>query len=138
MGGMEILVDGAPVKLSDKLVYKGMMFSDVPNLALAFGYINASWTLKCDLTARAVCRLLKHMDRRDLSYCVPRQGDPNIGREPMLNFTSGYVRRAEGVLPHQGARAPWRVHQNYLLDMLVMRFGRVDDGVLEFAKGSRK
>jgi cation diffusion facilitator CzcD-associated flavoprotein CzcO len=138
MGGMEILVDGVPVKLAEKLVYKGMMFSDVPNLALAFGYINASWTLKCDLTARAVCRLLKHMDRRGLAYCTPRQGDPDIGREPMLNFTSGYVRRAEGVLPHQGSRAPWRVHQNYLLDMLVMRFGRVEDGILEFAKGSKR
>jgi cation diffusion facilitator CzcD-associated flavoprotein CzcO len=135
MGGMEVIVDGVRADLADKLVYKGMMFSGVPNLALAFGYINASWTLKSDLTARAVCRLLNHMDQYGYAFCTPRQADPNIGRHPMLNFTSGYVRRAEGVLPHQGSKAPWRVHQNYLLDMLVMRFGRVEDGVLEFAKG---
>ncbi|HEX4505644.1 MAG TPA: NAD(P)/FAD-dependent oxidoreductase [Alphaproteobacteria bacterium] len=138
MGGMEVTVDGAKSNLADKLVYKGMMFNDVPNLTLAFGYINASWTLKCDLTARAVCRLLKHMDRQGYAFCMPRVGSSDIGREPMLNFTSGYVRRAEGVLPHQGTRAPWRVHQNYLLDMLVMRFGLVEDGVLEFAKGPRQ
>ena len=75
------------------------------------------------------------MDRRGYGICTPRRADTDMGLEPMLNFTSGYVRRAEGVLPHQGSRAPWRVHQNYLLDMLVMRFGRVEDGVLEFAKG---
>lgn len=132
MGGMEVVVDGIRADLAEKMVYKGMMFSDVPNLALAFGYINASWTLKCDLTARAVCRLLKHMDRHGHAFCMPRQGKTAIARQPMLNFTSGYVRRAEGVLPHQGSKAPWRVHQNYLLDMLVMRFGRVEDGVLEF------
>ena len=138
MGGMEVVVDGVRANLADKLVYKGMMFSDVPNLAIAFGYINASWTLKCDLTARAVCRLLNHMDRHGYAFCMPRVSGSDIGRDPMLNFTSGYVRRAEGVLPHQGSRAPWRVHQNYLLDMLVMRFGRVEDGVLEFAKGPRQ
>jgi len=132
MGGMEVVVDGVRAELAQKMVYKGMMFGDVPNLALAFGYINASWTLKCDLTARAVCRLLKHMDRHGYAFCTPRQGKAAIARQPMLNFTSGYVRRAEGVLPHQGSKAPWRVHQNYLLDMLVMRFGRVEDGVLEF------
>jgi cation diffusion facilitator CzcD-associated flavoprotein CzcO len=135
MGGMEVVVDGVRAELAEKLVYKGMMFSDVPNLALAFGYINASWTLKCDLTARAVCRLLKFMARRGYTSCTPRQTGPDFTRQPMLNFTSGYVRRAEGVLPHQGSKAPWRVRQNYLLDMLAMRFGRVDDGVLEFAKG---
>jgi len=132
MGGMDVLVDGVRADLSKNLVYKGMMFSDVPNLALAFGYINASWTLKCDLTARAVCRLLKYMDRHGYAACTPRLGNAAIARQPMLNFSSGYVRRAEGVLPHQGSKAPWRVHQNYLLDMLVMRFGRIEDGVLEF------
>jgi cation diffusion facilitator CzcD-associated flavoprotein CzcO len=132
MGGMEVVVDGVRADLAQKMVYKGMMLSDVPNLALAFGYINASWTLKCDLTARAVCRLLNYMDRHGHAFCMPRQGETTIARQPMLNFTSGYVRRAEGVLPHQGSKAPWLVHQNYLLDMLVMRFGRVEDGVLGF------
>jgi len=138
MGGMELVVDGVRANLAEKLVYKGMMVSDVPNLALAFGYINASWTLKCDLTARAVCRLLKFMARRGYTSCMPRLNGLDVERQPMLNFTSGYVRRAESVLPHQGSRAPWRVHQNYLLDMMVMRFGRVEDGVLEFAKGPQQ
>ena len=132
MGGMEIAVDGVRVEPATRMVYKGMMFSDVPNLALAFGYINASWTLKCDLTARSVCRLLKYMDRHGYAFCTPRRRDPEISRRPMLDFSSGYVRRAEGILPHQGSQAPWRVHQNYLLDMMVMRFGRIEDGVLEF------
>ena len=132
MGGMAVVVDGVRADLATKMVYKGMMFSDVPNLALAFGYINASWTLKCDLTARAVCRLLNHMARRGFTICTPRLRDPAVTEEPMLNFSSGYVRRAVGVLPHQGSKAPWRVHQNYLLDMLTMRFGRIEDGVLEF------
>jgi len=138
MGGMEIVVDGKRADLADALVYKGMMFSDIPNLALAFGYINASWTLKCDLTARTVCRLLGHMDRHGYSSCVPRLRDTSIGREPMLDFTSGYVRRAIGVLPLQGTKAPWRVHHNYLLDMLSHRFGPVEDGVLEFGNRGTK
>jgi cation diffusion facilitator CzcD-associated flavoprotein CzcO len=134
-GGMEITVDGVRADLADRLVYKGMMLSDVPNLALAFGYINASWTLKCDLTARTVCRLLNHMQRRGYVSCTPRLRDPKIGREPLLNFTSGYVRRAEAVLPRQGSKAPWRVYQNYLLDMLALRYGAIEDGVLEFRGG---
>jgi cation diffusion facilitator CzcD-associated flavoprotein CzcO len=133
LGGTEIVVDGAPINLAEKLVYKGMMANDVPNLALAFGYINASWTLRCDLTARAVCRLLKHMDRRSYARCTPRLTDTAVTKKPLLDFSSGYVRRAEGVLPKQGSKAPWRVHQNYLLDMLAMRYGRIEDGVLEFA-----
>ncbi len=135
-GGMDVVVDGVCADLSQKLVYKGMMLSDVPNLALAFGYINASWTLKCDLTARTVCRLLNHMARRGYVSCTPRRRDPAIADEPLLNFTSGYVRRAEGVLPRQGTKTPWKVHQNYLLDMLTLRFGRIEDGVLEFARAA--
>ena len=135
-GGMEITIDGVRANLADRLVYKGMMLSDVPNLALAFGYINASWTLKADLTARSVCRLLNHMARRGYTTCTPRLRDPTLKREPLLNFTSGYVRRADAVLPRQGSRAPWRVYQNYLLDMLALKFGKIEDGVLEF-RGDR-
>ena len=113
------------------MVYKGMMLSDVPNLALCFGYVNASWTLKADLTAEYVCRLLRHMDRRGATIVVPRR-DPSVGILPFLSFTSGYVQRASGVLPKQGTRRPWQVHQNYFMDMLALRFGRIDDGVLRF------
>jgi cation diffusion facilitator CzcD-associated flavoprotein CzcO len=136
MGGMEIVVDGAPFDPADRLVYKGMMLSGVPNLALAFGYINASWTLRCDLTARTLCRLLRHMDRRGYAMCAPRHPGSRTSSRPLLNFTSGYVRRAEGVLPRQGLRPPWRVHQNHLFDMMALRFGPIEDGVLEFEAAS--
>jgi len=135
-GGMDILVDGVRAELAEKTVYKGMMLSDVPNLALAFGYINASWTLKCDLTARAVCRLLTHMERCGYASCTPRLRDSSVTKKPLLNFTSGYVRRAQAVLPHQGSKGPWRVRQNYLLDLISHRIGPIEDGALEFAAGS--
>jgi cation diffusion facilitator CzcD-associated flavoprotein CzcO len=134
LGGMALSVDGAPVNVADKLSYMGMMLSDVPNLAVSFGYTNASWTLKCDLTSRYVCRLLNHMDRHGLAFCEPRLPDAEIERQPMLDFSSGYVSRAEGSLPHQGPEAPWRVHQNYLRDLKAMRFQRLDDGVIAFGK----
>ena len=94
ISGMQLVVDGAPVDLPKTLVYKGMMFSDVPNLAFAIGYTNASWTLKCDLTSEYVCRLLNHMDRHGYAVCTPRVNDPDIGEEAVIDFTSGYVRRA--------------------------------------------
>jgi monooxygenase len=134
MSGMELFVDGAPVKLPRTLVYKGMMYSDVPNLAFAIGYTNASWTLKCDLTARYVCRLLKHMERRGYDWCAPRRRDLSLKEEPIVNFTSGYVRRALDTLPRQGSRRPWRLYQNYALDLLTLRHGSLEDGTLEFGR----
>jgi len=136
MGGAEILVDGVPAKFHEKLVYKGAMFSGIPNLALAFGYTNNSWTLRCDLTARFVCRLLKYMDSRRFSVCVPNHPDPSINPEPLLDFSSGYVRRADGVLPRQGQKAPWRVPQNYVKDLAAFTFGSVNDGTMSFLRTS--
>lgn len=133
MGGMEMLVDGAPVRLADKLIYKGMMLSDVPNLAFAFGYTNASWTLKCDLSAQYLCRLLQHMDRKGIASCTPRRRDASVQSLPMAPLRSGYLRRAKGRVPHQGSKAPWRLHQNYLLDLALTRYTRIDDGVMMFA-----
>ena len=130
--GMQLVVDGALVNLPKTLVYKGMMFSDVPNLAFAVGYTNASWTLKCDLTSEYVCRLLNHMDRKGYAACAPRVNDPDIEEEPVIDFTSGYVVRALPTLPRQGSKTPWRLHQNYMKDLSMMRYGRVDDGVMEF------
>jgi monooxygenase len=132
MSGLQLFVDGEPVDLSKTTAYKGMMYSDVPNLASAFGYTNASWTLKCDLTAEYVCRLLKHMDGHGYAQCTPRVNDPAVAREPILDFTSGYVRRALDTLPRQGSKTPWRLHQNYVRDLSMLRFGRVDDGAMEF------
>ncbi len=132
MSGLQLVVDDAPVDLSKTMAYKGMMFSDVPNLASAFGYTNASWTLKCDLTAEYVCRLLKHMDQHGYAQCTPRVNDPELTKEPVLDFTSGYVLRALHTLPRQGSKTPWRLHQNYVKDLSMLRFGRVDDDAMEF------
>jgi cation diffusion facilitator CzcD-associated flavoprotein CzcO len=132
MSGLQLVVDGAPVDLPKTVVYKGMMFSEVPNLAFAIGYTNASWTLKCDLTAEYVCRLLNHMDGNGYAVCTPRVNDPDLGEEPVIDFTSGYVRRALHTLPKQGSKTPWRLHQNYVRDLSMMRYGRVEDGVMEF------
>jgi cyclohexanone monooxygenase len=125
-------VDGQAVVAGDRFAYKGMMLSGLPNMAMAFGYTNASWTLKADLTAGFVCRLLKHMDRQGYRFVCP-QHDGALTPQPFLDFTSGYVVRASERLPKQGPSAPWRVHQNYLLDLLALRFGRLEDGVLRFS-----
>ena len=132
MSGLELLVDGQIVELSKTMAYKGMMYSDVPNLAQAFGYTNASWTLKCDLTGEYVCRLLNHMDRHGYGQCTPRLNGAAIDEEPIIDFSSGYVRRALHTLPRQGAKTPWRLHQNYVKDLSMLRYGRVDDGTMEF------
>jgi monooxygenase len=134
ISGMQLVVDGAIVDLPKTVVYKGMMLSDVPNLAFAIGYTNASWTLKCDLASRYVCRLLNHMDRCGYAVSTPRVNDPNIGDEPVIDFTSGYVQRGLHTLPRQGSKTPWRLHQNYMKDLTMMQFGRVDDGTMEFKK----
>jgi monooxygenase len=141
LGGMQVMVDGALTNLTRSLTYKGMMYSDIPNLASAFGYTNASWTLKSDLTAEYVCRLLNHMDAAGYDYCAPRKHDPSIVEEPAINFTSGYIQRASEVLPKQGSKKPWRLNQNYALDMLALRFAAVEDGTMEFTRrknGTRK
>ena len=129
ISGMQLLVDGTPVNLSKTLVYKGMMFSDVPNLAFAIGYTNASWTLKCDLTSEYVCRVLNHMDQHGYEVCTPRVNDPDIKEEPVLDFNSGYVLRALPMLPSQGSKMPWRLHQNYMKDLRMLRYGRLDDSM---------
>jgi cation diffusion facilitator CzcD-associated flavoprotein CzcO len=133
LSGMRLTVDGATLDAPRTFVYKGMMFSGVPNLAFAIGYTNASWTLKCDLTAEYVCRLLNHMQRHGYASCTPRVNDPDVKEEPILDFTSGYVQRAIHTLPKQGSKTPWRLHQNYVRDLSMMRYGRVEDGAMEFA-----
>lgn len=135
VGGMALAVDGTPVELRRTMAYKGFMYSGVPNLASAFGYTNASWTLKCDLLAEHLCRLLHHMREQGYVQCTPVR-DLSMAEEPVLNFSSGYVQRALPHLPTQGTRAPWRVHQNYLLDLLAFRLGRVDNPSLAFRRRS--
>src|ERR1700722_17819864 len=135
LGDVSVRIDGRACDVSQTMAYKGMMLSDVPNLALAFGYTNASWTLKADLTAGYVCRLLRYMDRRGYAVAVPRR-DPAVLPRPFLTFTSGYVQRALAMLPKQGSQRPWAVYQNYLLDLFNLRYGRIADGVMQFSAGA--
>jgi len=131
--GLEVSVDGTRIDLAKTMSYKGMMFSGVPNFAAAFGYTNASWTLKADLTCVYVCRLLRYMDRRGYRQCMPKR-DPSVAELPWLDFTSGYVQRALHQLPRQGAKKPWRLYQNYARDLMALRFGSVKDGAMQFSK----
>jgi monooxygenase len=133
LGGLEVSVDGRTVDFARALNYKGMMYSDVPNLASAFGYTNASWTLKCDLTCEYVCRLINYMDRRGYKQCMPHNVDPSITELPSLNFSSGYVQRSIAKMPKQGSKRPWRLYQNYALDIVTLRYGKIDDGVMQYS-----
>ncbi|WP_428391755.1 flavin-containing monooxygenase [Lichenicoccus sp.] len=135
LGGMELCVDGVPVDPARTMTYRGMMLSEVPNFAIAFGYINASWTLKADLTCAYVCRLLNFMKRRNYAVCMPRR-DTRVIERPLLDFSSGYVRRSIDGFPRQGTRKPWQVYQNYLFDLLSIRFGLLRDGTLAFSRGA--
>ena len=129
MGGIELYVDGKKIDASETMAYKGMMFSGVPNLIYTFGYTNASWTLKADLTAEYLCRLIHYMHKHTLDIAIP-QPDSAVKPRSFLDFTSGYVQRAAQQLPKQGDKKPWRLYQNYLLDLLTIRYSRIDDGVL--------
>ena len=133
LGGMEFAVDGREVDLAQTMGYKGMLLSDVPNLALMVGYTNASWTLKCDLTCEYVCRLLNHMAARGYQVCTPRR-DPAVAERPFIDLAAGYVLRTMDQFPKQGSKAPWRLYQNYALDILSLKRAAIEDSVLEFAK----
>ena len=133
LGGMTLAVDGREVELSETVGYKGMMLSGVPNLAVALGYTNASWTLKCDLVSEYVCRLLNHMDELGCRQCTPRAPDPALPTEPFIDLASGYVLRSVDRLPKQGARPPWRLHQNYVRDVLMLRRGALEDEGIAFS-----
>ncbi|MBV9212787.1 MAG: NAD(P)/FAD-dependent oxidoreductase [Actinobacteria bacterium] len=137
-GGARLMVDGSDVDISRLLTYKGMMLSDVPNLALAVGYTNASWTLKCELTCEYVCRLLNHMDENGYDVCTPRVNDPGVEPQPLIDFSSGYVLRSIDQFPKQGTKPPWRLYQNYPRDLMLIRFGPVDDDAIEFTAPARE
>jgi len=134
LGKVKLSVDGRPVEPSKTYIYKGMMYSDVPNLASVFGYTNASWTLKADLVCEYVCRLLGHMERNGYRQCMPHNSDPKLTEEPWVSFSSGYIQRALAQQPKQGSRRPWKLHQNYALDLLSLRFGSLRDDAMVFSK----
>lgn len=134
MSGLQITVDGKKMQLADALTYKGMMFSNIPNLALSMGYTNASWTLKSDLTAAYVCRLLNYMDYQEYSQCCPRVGSAKLTLKPFMDLKSGYVLRLIDKFPKQAEEKPWRLNQNYAKDMLALGFGSIRDDAIEFRR----
>ena len=136
IGGMTLAVDGSDIDLADTVAYKGMMLSGVPNFALTLGYTNASWTLKADLVAGYVCRLLRHMDARGYRTATP-VAPASGARDPIINLKSGYVLRSLHLLPRQGAVAPWRLHQNYARDLRLMRYGPIEDEGIGFEPAPR-
>ena len=136
MGGMVLEIDGAELRPAESFMYKGMMLSDVPNFAVSLGYTNASWTLKSDLTGEYVCRLLRHMAAHGYDCCTPRVRDSSLQPEPWTTLSAGYVQRSIAAFPKQGSRAPWRIYNNYLLDLIALRYGKLEDGCMEFSAGS--
>jgi len=135
LSGIELTVDGRRINPAQTFNYKGLMYSGVPNLASSFGYTNASWTLKCDLTCEYVCRLLNHMRKHGYRQCMPRAAGQDVTAQPWVDFSSGYIQRSMHLFPKQGSQLPWRLHQNYARDILALRFGRIDDGVMQFSAG---
>lgn len=134
LGKTALSIDGKPTKLGDHFNYKGVMFSDMPNLASVFGYINASWTLKTDIVADYVCRLLKTMDAKGATIANPKLGDTNMPRLPFVSdFSSGYFARSIDALPANGDRHPWRVLQDYKAEKKILTKDAVDDGVIVFS-----
>lgn len=134
LGGLQVQVDGHAVDLPESFAYKGMMCSDVPNMALSLGYTNASWTLKSDLTAEYVCRLLNHMDSHGYAYCCARANNPSMQAESMLPLSSGYMERGRHRFPKDAALAPWKLHQNYALDLVTLRYASLEDDVMQFER----
>jgi cation diffusion facilitator CzcD-associated flavoprotein CzcO len=138
LGGMTISVDGEEVDVSQTMTYKGMLLSDVPNLAFTLGYSNASWTLKADLTSEYVCRLLNHMDEHGYSRCVPRANGARPSDDPLVELTSGYVLRSLEKLPKQGPADPWQLKMNYARDLRALRRGPLTDSAMEFSTPASK
>lgn len=133
LGGIEITVDGEKIDVSEHLTYKGMMLEGVPNLAMAVGYTNASWTLKCDLTCDYVCRLLNRLHETGQRQCTAVNRDASVTHEPLLGLSSGYVQRSAHRFPKQGSRQPWQAHQSYLRDCRALRMQGIDDDAMAFS-----
>jgi cation diffusion facilitator CzcD-associated flavoprotein CzcO len=131
--GVELSVDDEPVDSPNRLTYKGMMLDGVPNLAIAIGYTNASWTLKCDLTCDYVCRLLNHMRRNGLRQCTPINHDSSVTIRPLLNLTSGYIERSKDRFPKQGSKHPWQLRQSYLHDYRTLKMNGIQDEAMVFS-----
>jgi cation diffusion facilitator CzcD-associated flavoprotein CzcO len=133
LGGVELTVDGVEPDIASAMTYKGMMLSDVPNMAFTLGYSNASWTLKVDLTSEYMCRLINYMDEHGYRQCVPRATDPSVTIEPLIGLNSNYILRSLDHLPKQGSKEPWKLRQNYAIDLRALRHGPVVDDAMQFS-----
>ncbi len=138
LGGAQLSIDDEPVDVANRMSYKGMMIEGVPNMAIAIGYTNASWTLKCDLTCDYVCRLLNHLHETGDTQCVPLNVDTEVTDQPLLGLSSGYIQRSAHLLPRQGSAFPWQVHQSYLRDYRALKMGSIEDHVMEFSSPSTR
>jgi cation diffusion facilitator CzcD-associated flavoprotein CzcO len=134
-GKVAFTIDGKETNFAEHFYYKGCMFSDVPNMAIVFGYLNASWTLKADIVSHYVCRLLNHMQRNNLSIANPQLDHPEaLEEESLFDFSSGYVQRANNILPRQSTTMPWRLTQDYGFEKNVLLKEPIEDGVLKFTE----
>lgn len=138
LGGMSVTVDGKPINFAETVAYKGMMFSEIPNLTLAFGYTNASWTLKCDLSNAYFCRLIQYMDENGFTKCVPEQNDPELELESFVDFNSSYILRYIQTYPKQGNKEPWKLKQDYYQDLKKLKKDRVDDNIMKFSGSTNR
>ncbi|OUR89347.1 FAD-containing monooxygenase EthA [Gammaproteobacteria bacterium 42_54_T18] len=138
LGGITPTVDGKDIKISESLIYKGAMLSRLPNLSMIFGYTNSSWTLKADMVNEFTCRLLNHMEKEGISYCVPEAKATDISTGPFLDLQSGYVVRAADKLPRQGNSTPWKVVQDYFHDIPILKYSQIDDGILLFSESKKR
>jgi len=132
LNDIDVTLDNVKINAHERLTYKGMMLSGVPNFALSFGYVNASWTLRADLTCEYVCRLIKLMDKKGVDCCVPLDDKTAYGEDDLIDFTSGYVQRGLHLMPKQGNKAPWKNYQNYLKDIFAVRLFSIKDSNLNF------
>lgn len=132
LNDIKVCIDGRDIEPHNRLSYKGMMLGGVPNLAFSFGYVNASWTLRADLTCEYVCRLLNQMDKQKVSTCMPQEDPTAVSDDEYIDFTSGYVQRALDRLPKQGNKSPWKNYQNYLIDIFYVRIFSIKDSTIRF------
>jgi len=132
LNGIDVTIDKVKVIPNERLTYKGMLLSGVPNFAMSFGYVNASWTLRADLTCEYVCRLINLMDKKGVSCCEPIDDKNAHGDDRLIDFTSGYFERGLSQMPKQGNKAPWKNYQNYLKDIFAVRIFSIKDSNLNF------
>jgi monooxygenase len=136
-GGIKFTVDGEAVVLPERLAFKGMMLSGMPNFSYLVGYTSASWTLKVGLVCQHLCRVLAYMDQHEYDIAVPELPYPNMTTRPLLDFSAGYVLRSLEDFPRQGAYAPWQLAMDYATDKANLHDGPVEDRNLRFSKLER-